>query len=392
MPRLEATVGTETREDVVAGEFRISVTFRNAGSEPARLNLHQAAHPALVLDVRDRNDKEVLLPPPSAPDAADLEEGEIIPPGDSVSLDYVGFLDRSLEPGEYRVRYFGEFPALGGTKDDPLRSEWLTFSVRRPRGFEGAIPIPGFKPSPEDPRSERPRPPWPLVLDGIINWILNWWRRFWRWIVCLILRVLFRRSCETRSQEFDQARTETISNAPPGSEAWNGTYSWRARFLLTYDEPNCISRVLVRVRLVGTITTAQRTAWETAIEAAWNSRFKLCSDGCCCDNGLPIATDIQFVSSGEHQVVNVGTTTTNMGNWGASDTVDISHEFGHMLGALDEYFTVNGVNWGAGRQPTGAIMNNPANRPVARHYDTIRRAAAGLTGRSQTTVAQSASC
>ena len=37
-----------------------------------------------------------------------------------------------------------------------------------------------------------------------------------------------------------------------------------------------------------------------------------------------------------------------------------------MLGALDEYFTVNGVDWGPGRQATGAIMNNPANPPVAR--------------------------
>ena len=65
--------------------------------------------------------------------------------------------------------------------------------------------------------------------------------------------------------------------------------------------------------------------------------------------------------------------TTNMGNWGATDTVDVTHEFGHMLGALEEYFTVNGIAWGAARQASGAIMNNPANPPVARHYDSSDR-------------------
>ena len=80
------------------------------------------------------------------------------------------------------------------------------------------------------------------------------------------------------------------------------------------------------------------------------------------------------------------------GCWGASDTIDVSHEFGHMLGALDEYFTVNGVAWGPGRQATGAIMNNPANPPVARHYDTVRQAAGTLRGATYATVAQGTSC
>jgi hypothetical protein len=241
-------------------------------------------------------------------------------------------------------------------------------------------------PNPDD--LERPRPPWQIILEPI--WKLV--RPLWRWLYCFIVTRLLGYRCQSRSQEFDISRTETISNAPPGAEAWNGTYAWRARFLLTMDEPACSARVAVRVRLIGTITAAQQTAWETAIEAAWNDRFKFCHGGCCCTDGLEIETDIQFVTSGEHQVVNVGASTTNMGNWGATDTVDVSHEFGHMLGALDEYFTVNGVAWGAGRQPTGAIMNNPANPPVARHYDVIRQAAGTLTGRTHTTVGLTALC
>lgn len=391
MPQLEAQIRAEELEDVVAGELHIAVTFTNTSDAPARWNVHQASHPALVLDVRDQNDREVLLPPPSAPGVHDLEEEEVIAPGESVTIDYAGFLDRSLGPGRYRVRYFGEFPALGGSKQDPLRSEWLTITLRPTRGFPPGIEIPDFKPAPDDVEPLRPKPPWLRPLEWI--WEILYWKWLWRFI-CWILRTLFGKRCvDIRSQEIDQPRTETISNAPAGSEAWNGTYGWRARFLLTLDTPNCTAHVLVRVRLVGTITAAQRSAWESAIEAAWNSRFKLCARrSCCCTDGFRIQTDIQFVTSGEHQVVNVGASTTNMGNWGANDTIDVSHEFGHMLGALDEYFTVNGVDWGPGRQATGAIMNNPANPPAARHYECIRQGANAMSGTTHTTVDQSSNC
>jgi hypothetical protein len=387
MPQLEADIWAEKGEDAVPGELTLTVVLRNSGSDEVRLNTHQASHPALVLDVRDKNDVPVLLPPPSAPDAEDLAPGQVVSPGGSITLSYVGFLDRSAPPGEYRARYFGDYPALGGTVDDPLRSGWVTFTVRPVRGFPPGIEIPGLKPNPEDPR-EVIRPRWQQVLGPIWIYIARWWR----WLICLIRRFLGRRCDNVLSQEIDQLRTETISNAPAGSEAWNGTYGWRARFLLTVDEPRCRVTVAIRVRLVGTITAAQRAAWEAAIEAAWNNLFKLCCGGCCCSDGMAIRSDIQFVTSGEHQVVNVGATTTNMGNWGAADTIDVSHEFGHMLGALDEYFTVNGVNWGPGRQATGAIMNNPANPPAGRHYDTVRAAAANLAGSSCSTVAVGRRC
>jgi hypothetical protein len=390
MPQLEARVLAEKTQDLIAGENAITVAFTNRGGEAVRLNTHQASHPALVLDVRDRNNEMVPLAPPSAPDAQDLEPGDPIVPGAEVAISYAGFLDRSLPPGEYRVRYFGEYPALGGSVDDPLVSDWHVFTLRPLRVFAPGIGIPGLqKPVPDDGRPER-KPRWRAL------WVLIWsyLTRLWCWIWCWILKSLLRRRCErVLTQEIDQARTETISNAPAGSEAWNGTYGWRARFLLTADEARCGVTATIRVRLIGAITAAQQAAWEAAVEAAWNNRFKLCGDcWCCCPDGAAIVCDIQFVTSGEHQVVNVGATTTNMGNWGANDTVDVSHEFGHMLGALDEYFTVNGTNWGAGRQPTGAIMNNPANPPAARHYETVRAAAAALLGRTFQTVTPGTRC
>ena len=391
MPLLQAEVRAEQTVEVVAGEFAITITFANVGDSAAQLNTHQASHPALVLDVRNGRDEQVLLPPPSAPDAQDLEPGRIIVPGEDVSISYVGFLDRSLAPGTYRVRYFAEYPALGGSVDDPLISEWLQFSVRPARGFTPGERIPGLhKPTVSGP----PPGPRPLLLS-IIELIRRLFRRWLCRAVCLITRILGNKRCgQVLSQEFDEPRTETISNAPPGSEAWNGTYGWRARFQLTTNDDDCRATATIRVRLVGAISNAQRSAWEAAIESVWNDRFKGCSEGCwcCCVAGCELRFDVQFVTSGEHQVVNVGASTTNMGNWGAGDTVDIGHEFGHMLGALDEYFTVNGTNWGAGRQPGGAIMNNPANPPVARHYETVRAATSSVLSQGLKTVALTDPC
>jgi hypothetical protein len=73
--------------------------------------------------------------------------------------------------------------------------------------------------------------------------------------------------------------------------------------------------------------------------------------------------------------------TPNMAHWGADDEAAIVHEFGHMLGCPDEYYTVsyNGmpVNPGIYDQTpftTDSIMNNtgPKGRILPRHYALIR--------------------
>jgi hypothetical protein len=380
MPRLEVTLEPTAREEVVPGEFGVRATVRNTSGEPAPFHRHQARHPSLTLELRDARDEPVFLPPPSPPDEEDLAEPEDIHPGQSVEVDYVGFLEVGLAPGRYRVRFFSPLPVLGGTREDPLASAWVDFTVAK---VDIAVGRPVGAPS-------IPFRPARLV------WLWNIWRRILEWfhrIVCLIRRILFGLRCDRAlTVEVDEPRSETITNAPPGSEAWNGTYSWRARFHLTVDEANCHATATVRVRLNGAITAAQQAAWETAIENTWSNAFKLCCRCCCCSNGYTLVSDIQFVASGEHQVVNVGATTTNMGNWGAADTVDVRHEFGHMLGALDEYFTVNGIDFNGARQPGGNIMNNPANNPIARHYDVVRSAAESLLGTSCVTRAAADPC
>lgn len=380
MPQLHITLKAPVSRDVLPGDLVIEATFTNANSEPAMLNLSQASHPSLVLEVQDSRGKELHLPPPSAPDEKELGPGEQIAPGQSVTIRYAGFLDRSAEPGSYRVRYASPYPALGGTQNDPLHSEWLEFSVRKPVEVSPqAEPLKTLKTTEE-------------VLLARCFRLFDPFCKFIHWLICLIRRILGYRCNRMLTREVDEPCTETISNAPAGAEAWNGTYSWRARFHVRVDEANCRVTVTVRVRLNGNITQAQRNAWENAIENAWSNVFKLCCKCCCCPNGYTIVTDIQFVNSGEHQVVTVGATTTNMGNWGRNDTTDVRHEFGHMLGALDEYFTVNGVNYGAGRQATGNIMNNPANNPAAHHYYVVDATVQALLGTNCRTVTVNQNC
>ena len=68
-----------------------------------------------------------------------------------------------------------------------------------------------------------------------------------------------------------------------------------------------------------------------------------------------------------------------MQSWGLVDA-DQGHEAGHMLGNKEEYFTVDGVDYGPGRQTGGNIMNNPDNPPVANHYWLIQTTVDALLG------------
>jgi hypothetical protein len=384
MPPLSVMLLSKAEGVAPPAEVSVDVTFTNRSDEPARLNLSQAAHPSLVLEVLDEKGERVLLPPPTAPDEADLLPGQPIEPGESVTLTYAGFLDTRLEKGTYRVRYSSPYPALGGSRDDPLVSDWISVSVDPPPPIpKDGRETPDGPEEPGGPGAPRPTSAWEELS-----------KRIKKCIDCFIQLILAwaRRCGGTSTQEVDEARTETISDAPAEAEAWNGTYAWRARFRVEVQKAPCRVTVVIRLRSSGTITSAQQAAWESALEAAWSNVFKLCYDATCCPDGSPIVIDVRFVSSQEHHVVNVGTSTTNMSNWGANDTVDISHELGHMLGALDEYFTVNGVAFGPGRQAGGAIMNNPANPPAARNYDLVRQTVEALLGQTLTAIPVASPC
>jgi hypothetical protein len=333
----------------------VVASLRNAGDASIVLDLHRASIPALALEVKGPDERGVLLAPPPVPDERASERTRIeLVAGAEREVAFAAFLDGSLPSGEYRVRYRLPSGSVKGEPSGNAHSDWVV--VRHTRSWT---------PNPETPARPRPEPPRPRPPLPIPGWLRK-----------LIQRLCRRRCDRADSREIDREISETISGAPAGYEAWNGTYAWHARFLFALEQRACRATATVRVRINGSATDAQKDAWKAAILAKWHEQFKACcTESCCarcCPNGYRLAVDLQFVSSGEHHVVTVSPTTTNMTSWSAADTVDVTHEFGHMLGNKEEYFVIDGVSWGPGRQPTGSIMNNPANQPAAHHFELLR--------------------
>jgi len=216
---------------------------------------------------------------------------------------------------------------------------------------------------------------------------------------------------DIKTREVDRAITETISHAPAVYSQWNGTYSWRAKWQLRLDLRAEIGELAVVVRLHSTASAGQKRAWERAIRRKWSDKFAFCvlrdrpvaiRPGVTDDleEMYPIRIKIRWVDDVRraHYVIRANAPgaleggragqggTTSMTGWGTADTVDITHEFGHILGCPEEYFTTNGVDYTYGgrrqgfRDRRGGVMNNPAGPALARNFDVIRREAARLRG------------
>jgi hypothetical protein len=216
---------------------------------------------------------------------------------------------------------------------------------------------------------------------------------------------------EIKTREVDREITETISHAPAAYSQWNGTYAWRAKWQLRLDLRAELGELAVVVRLHSAASAAEKRAWERAIRRKWSNKFAFCvlrdrpvaiRPGVTDDlqEMYPIRIKIRWVNEPRraHYVIRANAAgaqeggragqggTTSMTGWGTADTVDITHEFGHMLGCPEEYFTTNGVDYTAGgrrqgfRDPRGGVMNNPAGRALARNFDLIRTEAARLRG------------
>ena len=204
------------------------------------------------------------------------------------------------------------------------------------------------------------------------------------------------------AKEVNETVSETISNAPAAYSAWNGTYSWKSKFRVEATRSPCKVKVIMKLKVSGTATAAQKSAWKSACESKWSGKVKLvCPDASCaaaCPGGYPVSIEVQWVDSGEHYTITANSPaateggragiggTTSMTGWGVNDTTDITHEFGHMLGCPEEYFTTDGTDYTAGgtkrgfRDADGGIMNNPSNAPKTRNYESIKKAAAAAMG------------
>lgn len=213
--------------------------------------------------------------------------------------------------------------------------------------------------------------------------------------------------------DVDRAITETISHAPAAFAAWNNTFNWRSKWRLRLTtRPDPMLEVIVRLHC--TASAAQKRTWENAITAKWDNRFSFCvkqdpmparaSGAARYSEAYPIRAVIAWVdtAAGADYTVTANAPganeggrsgvggTTSMTGWGTADTTDITHEFGHILGCAEEYFTTNGVDYAARfggvgfRARGGGVMNNPAGPALARNFDIIRQEAATLRGVSAT--------
>lgn len=150
-------------------------------------------------------------------------------------------------------------------------------------------------------------------------------------------------------------------------------YGWTASFEQTW------THVRVRIRLNPDAGISQATmntlmaAWQAGIPATWDNRWSCARPG-----ELPcrLRFEVLWVSSNQHHTVRVrpGPERSNMTCWDTQDTGAVaSHEYGHMLGNVDEYADGNCPS----RNPvnTGTVMDNnsavvPA-RLVQRFADNI---------------------
>ena len=199
------------------------------------------------------------------------------------------------------------------------------------------------------------------------------------------------------THEANNRIAETISNAPAPYKAWNGTYSWDSKFALAID--TTAKTVTVVTRLYAPTATPQAQAdWAKACESKWSGKRSLLVQRAGEPKPTPfaIAIDVQWVTDPKnaHYTIKMNKPgassggraghggTTSMVEWGEKDTVDVTHEFGHMLGNPEDYFTTNGVDHTHGgkrmgfRDKGGGILNNPSEDPLAKHYETIRSEAA----------------
>jgi hypothetical protein len=200
----------------------------------------------------------------------------------------------------------------------------------------------------------------------------------------------------------DQRVSETISEAPNPYEAWNGTYNWDSKFH-TYANQETHT-VVTTVNIFTGADADTKARWRSAVEAKWSSQVHLDVALPTGQEGPPQSYSVRvrcnFVDDASQADYTVAAQTpgadeggrsgqggtTSMTGWGVNDTNDITHEFGHMLGNAEEYFTTDGTDHTHGGttqgfRDTGAgIMNNPEGPTLETNYESIRQSAARTLG------------
>lgn len=163
-------------------------------------------------------------------------------------------------------------------------------------------------------------------------------------------------------------------------------YGWTSRFLIRVPnspaDPPQISVVIYLKVAPDVVKRGVFDTWRKNVGDRWNRKFAI-------GNGAtryPVHVELEVAERITHyDIVNVRADTASAGRglfgtesmttWGESDSQDIPHEVGHMLGNKDEYGTVDGRDWGKEidllSPDTHSVMFR-GDMPVRqRHFDLI---------------------
>ena len=176
-----------------------------------------------------------------------------------------------------------------------------------------------------------------------------------------------------------------VSEPPPSPletvsrqlQAGNGK-SWPVRFDIGLQGERVTVRVNIRVIPLEGVTHGEidrhLPLWKQAIETHWGQSFALdAHDG----SRYPLRVEVDFTPQHPHYEVMIhgAYAHTDMLNWNITDKPDaVAHEFGHMLGAFDEY--VGGMSDPNNRTlDTDSIMSGEPQkgRPEARHLAQVAK-------------------
>ena len=174
-------------------------------------------------------------------------------------------------------------------------------------------------------------------------------------------------------------------------------YGWTSTYDVQVTDAEV--RVTIKIRLApqAGVTEENVADVQERARASFREKFDnqfVFTDG---ETEFAVRTDVQFVESGEHAVVNLhaGNGRSNLSNWSVERPSEtFAHELGHQLGLLDEYVDASATNRStadaAGVHTDHSMMGNihAEGRDEAalrqRHGETIAGHVNAATGREFT--------
>jgi hypothetical protein len=133
-------------------------------------------------------------------------------------------------------------------------------------------------------------------------------------------------------------------------------YGWRARFEQVWTHVTVRVELKPKDGLEEPAVAPLRTAWAAGIESAWSDQWATNRRG---ELACPFTFEVQWVERDAHHTIRVweGPRPTTSHHWDTEDSSLVAaHEYGHLIGHLDEYSDPDCPD----RSPvdTGSIMDD----------------------------------